>query len=484
MAARLLLSSLNSNERSKIMSDLIFTPKKQEYPKRGGQWKPTISAGEPILGFHSEGDHIRLPKAYANQHFRDRIIPNNPPNNVKFNFTGSLYDIQKIEVEKSYKCLMDTGGVILALHTGFGKTIVSAYLGHQLQGLILILCEATIIIKQWAKTFEEFTDAKVWIVGETQPNEAHVVICMDTRFHKLPLEYRMKFRTVIVDEAHCWATPTRIPCFLGVEPEYFIAATATPRRTDGLFSAVEAFSGEEKVVKMSQKSFNVVKYETGIKVPIKQNVRGEPDWSALTKALCENDDRNKLIYDTVKMNHQRGYKILILTWRADHVKLLCGNIAQMGISVDYLCGNRRRYSDSWVLVGTISKIGKAFDEKNACDDFRGFRLDLLLLVGSMKSDVLLEQVAGRVFRADFPNIIHFCDNNRISKRHWTEGAKWYRSRGGQIIECQSPLVKNKRGKLVKAANKEVSSQAIAQAQLQRFKQNSVIDSDITPHTKT
>ena len=463
MSVRLQLSSLSLKEREQLQKDLIFVPKVKRF--RGKRrWNFAPPSKDPILGFRIQDDLIRISLAYGRENYPDRIIPNLSRVSCPMKFTGSLYDNQIPFIKQGWEALQQTGYTTLALFTGSGKTVVSACLSTYDSGLTLVLCESTTLLPQWKNTFHAFTDAKVWVVGESPPAEANVIICMDTRFDKLPIEYLMKIKMVIIDEAHCFPTSTRFPCFLKLEPKYIIAATATPNRDDGMFAAIEAVCGKKKIVKISTKPFHVMKYETGINVKIKLNKQGISDWAKLVRHLCEDRDRNKLIADIVIMNLNQGSKILILTWRGDHVIYLEKLISSMNISVDRMSGNKLSYHDSNVLIGTIAKIGKGFDEKASCPDYNGIRLDLLLLVGSMKSIELLEQVAGRVFRAQFPSIIHFCDNNHISRSHWSSASRWYTSRNGIVSIGKSPLALGNQG--------PPSSKALALQQLAKYRQNS------------
>ncbi len=461
MSVRLKLSSLGPEGKRKFQKDLVFTPiVKQRRGKRG--WSHAPNTKEPIIGFKIQNDLIRMPMAYAKKNYANLIIPNLSHISCPIKFTGKLYDSQVPFGKDGITALNKNGCIILALYTGAGKTVVSAYLATYDPGLTLVLCASTTLLPQWKNTFNAFTDAEVWIVGETPPKAANVIICMDTRFDKLPLEYLMKIKMVIIDEADCFPTPTRFPCFLNLEPKYIIAATATPHRSDGMFDAMEAVCGKEKIIKISTKPFSVMKYETGINVKIVKNKQGTPDWAKLTRSLCENEARNKLIIEIVTMNLAQNFKILILTWRSDHVAYLEKTIALMNISVDQMSKNKKSYHDSDVLIGTIGKLGRGFDEKASCSDFNGIRLDLLLLVGSMRSITLLEQVAGRVFRAQFPNIIHFCDANHISKAHWKVASSWYISRKGIVSIGKSPLVIGTR--------ETVSSKTLAQQQLAKYRE--------------
>ena len=67
---------------------------------------------------------------------------------------------------------------------------------------------------------------------------------------------------------------------------------------------------------------------------------------------------------------------------------------------------------------------------------------MLILTGSTKSLVSVEQQCGRVFRSDTPIIIDLVDDNRICKGHWRERLKYYKhpDQNGTII--YSKMYKN------------------------------------------
>ena len=53
---------------------------------------------------------------------------------------------------------------------------------------------------------------------------------------------------------------------------------------------------------------------------------------------------------------------------------------------------------------------------------------------------MLVQNVGRVFRADFPTVMHFVDNDSIYQNHWYRAKKWYTKRNGSIIEYKCPII--------------------------------------------
>lgn len=151
-----------------------------------------------------------------------------------------------------------------------------------------------------------------------------------------------------------------------------------------------------------------------------------------SKSLVSNPERNELISSWIITNI--GNKALMLADRKELVVEVSKRLHSNGIKYDYLCGTKKTYSDSPILLGTYAKIGVGFDEKNACPDFSGTRINVVYIVFSTKQMWLLEQTAGRGFRSDMPTIVDFVDDNPICQNHFKQRSKWYTSRGGIIEE--------------------------------------------------
>lgn len=469
---------LTDQEKSRIISDLALVPKETYYSKKfnkntyySNQNKQAKS--EPVNFYLVDDTNIILPYSYAKcikPEFLQYQFNKQPTLDLSFNPNLDLYEVQKPIAYAALEQLKMYNTTTLNVFTAFGKTVVTSWLTCMIKGLTLILLTREPLIKQWKSTYEEFTNAtgKIWVVGETPPQVASVIICMDGRFDKLPKAYVRNIKTVVIDEAHEFCTPSRVSCLLGTTPSYVIAATATLNRTDKMESMIYAICGLHKVFKISDKPFIVTKYHTGISVPIKHNKQGDTDWTSLVTDLCNVPERNGLILELIRMNP--GEKILVLSLRNNHVKLLHQYLLMMGEQVDFMVGNKKRYRDSRVLVGGIKKIGTGFDEKAACDDFNGIRISLLFIVGGIRSTELLEQVAGRVFRSEFPKIIHFVDNMSITENQWRDNEKWYTSRNGKIYICDSPYaIANKQNQIARVS-RDIDTNSLVTAQVQSYLQ--------------
>lgn len=441
MSVRIPRSSLSQEQIDTVVNLLMIQPKEKFIPNKNKKFysysNTTTKTPIQLFKLDEETNELIIPYTFYKQLTGNLSNINKNFPIIPYNFIGTLREDQIPIVEEALNHLNQYGTTTLNVYTAFGKTVTATYLACQYGMLTLVLYTSTTLEPQWKKTFSQFTNAKIWIVGENPPvGGAHIILCMDTRFEKLPKDYLAMVGTVLIDEAHEFCTLSRIKCLLGVQPLKIISMTATLERSDQTHTIIQSVCGMHNIFKKSTKPFNVYRFVTGVTIPIVLNTQGNPDWSKYCNFQSLDDSRNIMILNMIKENS--NFKILILTWLKDHVNLLYNSCQQMGISVDFMAGNKKKYSDSQVLIGTISKLGTGFDEKTACDNFNGTSINLLLMVATMDSVQLLEQVAGRAFRSEFPHIIYFVDNNKIAENHWKKAKKWFESRNGTIYEHLSP----------------------------------------------
>jgi superfamily II DNA or RNA helicase len=428
--------NLFDSEKEEItLSCLSFRPGEDKFKVVANQ-QPV----EPIRFFEISKNQVILPSAFGRKLFKKEIEKNilKPPHheNIFFNFLKELFVHQQTVADRSYETLKNHNFVLLNLFTGFGKTIMGAYLSSKLQKRTLILSTQSILPKQWEETFLTFTDAKVEVYSGSKKkfpsDESQVVICTSGVLNNMPYEIRKTFGTVILDEVHSFCTRTRIFSVLLIEPTYIIAETATFERPDGGESMIRSVIGYNDVVVPLKKNFNVYCVETGVQPTVMLDFRGKMIWSKYVSSLVQNDYRNDLIVSWILKNSSR--KILVLTDRKEMIDNISGRLLEKQIEHDFLFGNKKKYKDTKILLGTWAKIGVGFDEKSACENFSGIRIDLVFLLFSTKQTWLVEQSVGRAFRAEMPSVVDFVDQHPTSKSHFGFRQRWYKSRGGNIIK--------------------------------------------------
>jgi superfamily II DNA or RNA helicase len=428
MACRIKLDTLTDEHKKIIREKLCIQPKTTNFAVN----KFSAVEKDPILFYWIDkpNNEIVLPYTFANCLFGKHINSEKTFPAGKYSFKGNLRDYQIPLVDQAMKHLTERGTTLLNLSTGAGKTLCSIVLGSKLLnngtgGLVLILVNRETIQKGWEETIKNNTDAGLWIVDSKMkiPTTCNIILCMEGRFGKIPKEIVKMISVVIIDEMHLMCTCTQVPVLLGTCPKYIICNTATPERTDGLHVMMLNMIGTHKVEMKADKHFTVYKLCTGIETEFVKNKQGTTDFSALTRDLSMDPKRNTIILNCIQENPDK--KILVLSWSVEHCHLLHDVLKARGQSVDILAGNKSKYIDSRILIGTVSKISTGFDCRNVSENFDGIDIQVMILCGSTKSHNIHIQSIGRSFRSDNPIIVDIVDENSISKRHWTERKKNY-----------------------------------------------------------
>ena len=388
----------------------------------------------PIVIYKKDGDNVHLPFCYASSLFQ--IFPNEDIDHHKINidFLLELRDYQ-IDVEREiYEILQDYGCGILGVYPGFGKTMMGAILSSKIGYRTAIIAPRVGLCDQWETTFKKSTNAITWIFGEhIQPENFDIIIINIDRCKNVPKNILDSIGFLIIDEAHMICTRERTEKLFLFHPRYILAETASLERNDDLHMIMHAFCGTKGVFIDYKKPYELKKIKTFFTPESIQNSQNQLDYSHLEKTLIKIEDRNIYITSLIVDN---PYKALILTNRQDHVYNLYNQIRKQNIKCDFLCANKNDYQDSRVLIGTTSKIGTGFDEEAKCSNFSGQKIELLIIVTSIKEVPQLIQNVGRVFRADFPKVIILVDNHVVYDNQWKKAVVWYTKSGANITNSK------------------------------------------------
>lgn len=443
MAFRIPYTLLSDEHKVRIRKDLCLKEKKsQQWWSKNNQNKYSKSEQTKEIIFYSVDQNtndILLPMYYASTLFNKPHINQRKVFHhiAPFNFKSQLRDYQEEVVDLSLLKFMSTSATFLNVFCSFGKTVVAAYFAamfaKQYKVATLVTYPLTMIESSWIGTFRDLTDAKIYVVGETSalPDpDVQVFLCMDTRLPELDRSIRDRIGHFVIDEADSFCTPGRVECLLSIEPLFVTILTATYERDDGFEVMLDLLAGPERITRISQKPFFVLQRPTDFTIEPKVGPRGIV-YDDLIEQLDNIPERNAMIVQTVLDNLSE--KILVLTKHVDHAKNLHTWLTQYlqpyGKTCALLAGNIQKYDDASVIVGTISKVGRGFDENKACHNWRGIRINMLILATSTKK---IEQIAGRVFRADVPLIVDIVDDHKNLKTHWRLRKNWYESRNGVV----------------------------------------------------
>lgn len=435
MSVEIPLSCLNPTFLQKILSDCIFSYRSKYTNKT-----------KNCIVCYLDDKIMRIPYIYATM-----IIGQRFPNISKAAKMGaftikpsfSLRPYQVEVVDKAKQMIYDHGTVFLNVFCAFGKTVTAMYLAHWAMMntgyRICITYPLTMLLKSWVGTFEKFTDASVAIVGQSSEEQiatAQVVLCSVGMLDKLKGQ---SFGIIIIDEIDLYCTEIRIQRLLNfATANILIGCSATYTREDGFHRYIDYLLGTEKITRISTREFYVFKYSTKYRPEVKYIKRAGntiKDFDRMLASMDENEERTADMVRLCRLNS--SHKPLLMTKHVLKARYYAQCLQKHFSSVACIVEDVREYNDAPVVVGTYSKIGVGYDEQESCIDWEGKRLDVGIIESSTKK---IEQIAGRVFRAENVFIIHIVDDDDTFRRHFDICAEWYTSRGGIIIEVDKPFI--------------------------------------------
>lgn len=379
--------------------------------------------------------YISLPFAWAHQRFElaERKRPLFDYKAIRKPWTVQ----QERELESVVDSLTENKSVALTLRTGAGKTAVALFTACHFKGLTVILVHNDQLADQWAKAISSYTDAKCQIVdlkGTPIYKETEFVVCLYTRWAKVPLYVRRNLKLLVIDECDDFCNVSGMMSIVGDEtrqgfqPEMVLGCTATFKRPGtGLDVLMNCVLGTEYITREFDVDFTVNKVCTGIRgTRVDAKYTRGVEWNTLNKSLLYNKERIALVCQFINARVTEGRKPMVLCTENNHAKQIHEHLVANGIDSDWFYGNRKTYKDSDVLVVGTKKGGRGFDEENACKDWKGKRVDCVIIVGFVNNETNLTQWIGRAFRANNPIVDHFVDDDPTVEKQWINMCEVYR----------------------------------------------------------
>lgn len=434
------LSTFPVEMQKRIDKMLTFTPIQNKSFNKSFSFEASL---EPVKCYYTENKKVHLPYRFActllNKVFNmEKFPPISPDKSLEFK--GKLLSRQEEPYEQALEHLKRYNTTTIALYPGFGKTFLGCMLSHRLNRITCVLVHRENVGKQWIKSFKTYIpdikDEDLWYVNDKVKPKAKIMICMAGRTDKIPTEMRKSVGTLIIDEAHCFCSTSRIKPLLSFSPRFTIVETATPIKDNGMHKITQSIAGTHFIQKISNKPYKCYIIQTNINFV----TESKNPFTDLVSQQCESEERNKIIQNIIKDNPNK--KTMIASPRTKHCDDICSSIEELGITPAKLYGTIKNYKTSSVLVGTTSKMGVGFDEANFCDDYDGRPSDLLIITQTFKSWPMFEQVRGRGMRADTPTVVYLNDKHSITRRHMGIMRKWVKETNGEIIELKIDKIKD------------------------------------------
>ena len=316
---------------------------------------------------------------------------------------------------------------VLSATTGFGKTVIGAYLIGTRKTNTLILVHSTALLTQWKSAMEQFL-----LINETLPQEPKkrgrkkkrqligqlgggkntlngivdiaIIQSLFDGEDKQVKELVAKYGMVICDECHHVAAFSFERVLNTVRAQYVYGLSATPTRQDGHHPIIFMQCGPVRYLvdakqQAQQRSFShyLIPCVTKTRLPDAQRIQD------VFTAIAQNELRNAQIVRDIISSIKDGRTPIVLTERRDHAEKLYAALQNIATHVFLLLGSdsakeKREKLDALhavprnellVIVATGKYIGEGFDEP---------RLDTLFLAMPFSWKGTLAQYVGRLHR--------------------------------------------------------------------------------------
>jgi superfamily II DNA or RNA helicase len=427
---------LKDIDLKQVKEDLTFTP--FTIPGYG-------SEQEPFKVYGISKEKAFLPKFYGIEKFGQPEVRIGEGEKIHLQFKGDLRSNQIEPIEACLKAAHETGGGILCLPCGYGKTACALYIIAKLGVKTLIVVKNDFLMTQWKERIAQFLpEAKIGIIKQKKVEiDNDIVIGMLQSISMKDYgEIYSSFGAVFYDEVH--GVPSRVfsKALRKIQTRYHFGLSATPNRADGMTKVTKLFIGPiiYKITQNSNNPKNVKVFTVSFdKLPetkyYKQllNYRKKPDIVRMISNKIKCPQRLDLLTNIITYFADIDKRhILVLSKRIQYLRDIEKKLPKT-LKIGYYIGGmkdseRKESETSDVLLASYDMAKEAMDIPI---------LDSIIMVTSFPN---IEQATGRIQRKTEypidkpPLIIDFVDNFSSFQRQAIKRLDFYRKKSYPVYD--------------------------------------------------
>jgi len=363
---------------------------------------------------------------------------------IECTFAGTLReDLRQPDAVRAVMAAWEkSGGAVLALPTGYGKTACALYLVAHLKKKTLVFVSKNFLKDQWAERASAFVpSAKIsFVQGPVWDESGDIVVAMvQTVVARKGKMFSRDIGLVIFDECHHVAAEVLGKAMFTCCAKRVLGLSATPDRRDGLTPIVHLHMGplafRESRTRAHHVHVEIVEYSTmSYSAPMPTNRRGDVDYARIVTMLAEDDERTRVIVDTAARLARNRDGVLVLSHRRAHCGIIARGLQERGIDVALYLGGKHSATQpsARVVVATFALVSEGYDDP---------RLSGLVLA-TPASDVV--QACGRIMRGTAaeaaPEIVDIVDCFGIARGQHAKRKRFYVASGFSVSkrtrECE------------------------------------------------
>jgi len=429
-----------------------LTNKEQEYIKKELTVKAYLPKSpiqsEPFPIYRESPQKYYLPRHFGVENFGE-VTENKLPSgdDINVNFNGELREYQVNIVNKYIKAVGTSGGGLLDVDPGKGKTVMALNIISKLKKKTLVIVHKSFLLNQWIERITQFLpDARVGKIQgqiiDIEDKDIVIGMLQSLSQKEYPDDLFDSFGLSIYDETHHLGAEVFSKSMMKCITNYTVGLSGTMQRKDGLTKVFKMFLGniihkeksntsEHKVIvkainyKVNDAEFNEMKYD----------YRGNPLYSTMISKLCNYNHRSEFILNVLKheLEENNDQQIMILAHNKTlltylHKAIEHRNIGTVGYYIGGMKEEQLKESENKkIIIATYAMASEGLDIKTLTT----------LIMASPKTDVC--QSVGRILRTKHtsPLVVDIIDNHDIFVKQWQKRRQYYIKQKYNIISTDN-----------------------------------------------